>query len=96
LAQAPRSRGAALQEFSQFSASERVENASPFEKNGGDIFPLTRHPALQIAAGPLEQSWIAPQSPTDQAIRRCIDAIDPLMIPRSHTGSIDNAPQVRE
>jgi hypothetical protein len=44
----------------------------------------------------LEQSWIAPQSPTDQAIRRCIDAIDPLMIPRSHTGSIDNQSQVRE
>jgi hypothetical protein len=96
LAQAPRSRGAAFQEFSQFSAGERVENASPFAKNGGDIFPLTRHPAFQIAAGPLEQSWIAPQSPTDQAIRRCIDAIDPLMIPRSHTGSIDNESQVRE
>ena len=85
-----------LQKFSKFGARERVENVSPFEKNRGDIVSLPRHPPPQIAAGALEQSRIAPQSPRDQAIRRRVVEIDRLMVPRSHGDNIDGGCSVRE
>jgi len=81
LAQTPRSSGAALQEFSEFNASERVENASPLEKDRSDAFAVPCNPALQVAPSPLNETRIAPQPARDQAIRRRVHAVDGLMVP---------------
>ena len=72
-----------VQEVREFSACERVENVSPFEKNGGDILPLTRHPAPQIAAGPLEQPRIALIQGTG-AVERIRRELEPAWADRVH------------
>ena len=88
LAQPPRPGGAPLQEISQLAGSKCVENVSPLEKCGRNTTPLTRHPALQIAAGALHQSWIAPQALRHPPIRSRAGAIDRLLVPPSHPGII--------